>query len=108
LRASRDATIAAPIATRVSGIENKERNMSKMIFAAALALSAVVISNSAHLQGYGIHIFESSYGIHRRVIQVTGLIASRCEGRYHCAFPVRNEFFSGDPIIGPTKHVYVE
>jgi len=82
--------------------------MRKIAFVAALALSAVVISNSARSQGRGIHIFQSDYGIQGRVIQVTGLIASRCEGRYHCAFPVKNEFFGGDPIIGPTKHVYVE
>jgi hypothetical protein len=82
--------------------------MVKMTSAAALALSALVISNSAQSQGYGIHIFKSDYGIHGSVLPVTGLIASRCEGRYHCAFPVRNEFFGGDPIIGPTKHVYVE
>ena len=79
--------------------------MSKTTFATALALSAVVISNSAQSQGYGIHIFRSDYG---RVIQVTDLIASRCEGRHYCGFPVRNEFFGGDPIIGPRKHVYVE
>jgi hypothetical protein len=85
-----------------------ERNMWKLTFATALALSAVVISNSAQSQGYGIHIFESAYGIHERAIKVTDLIASRCEGRYHCTFPVRNEFFGGDPIIGPRKHVYVE
>jgi hypothetical protein len=85
-----------------------ERNMWKITVAAALALSAAVISNSAHSQGSGIHVFKSDYGIKGRVIQVTDLIASRCEGRYHCAFPVRNEFFGGDPIMGPRKHVYVE
>ena len=82
--------------------------MSKMTFAATLALGAVVISSSAQSQGYGIHIFQSDYGIHERSIQVTDLIASKCEGRYHCAFPVRNEFFGGDPIMGPRKNVYFE
>jgi hypothetical protein len=84
-----------------------ERNMWTMACAAALALSAMVISNSAQSEGYGIHVFESSYGLPGRVIQVTGLIAARCEGRYRCAFPVRNDFFGGDPIIGPRKQVVV-
>ena len=82
--------------------------MWKMTVAAALALNAVAISNPAQSQGYGIHIFESSYGLPGRVIRVTGLVAASCEGRYRCAFPVRNEFFGGDPIMGPRKHVYVE
>jgi hypothetical protein len=81
--------------------------MWKMILAAALALSALPISNPARSQGYGIHIFESSYGVPGRVIQVTGLITARCEGRRHCAFPVRNEFFGGDPVIGIGKQVVV-
>ncbi len=62
---------------------------------------------SGPVTGYGIHIFESSYGLPGRVIQVTGLIAARCEGRYRCAFPVRNGFFGADPIIGPRKQVVV-
>jgi hypothetical protein len=81
--------------------------MWKVTFAAALALTAVAVSNPAESQGYGIHIFESSYGLPGRVIQVTGLVGARCEGRYRCAFPVRNEFFGGDPIIGPRKQVVV-
>jgi hypothetical protein len=89
------------------GLEKMERNMWKITVAAALALSAVASSNPARSQGYGIHIVESSYGLPGRVIQVTGLIAARCEGRYRCAFPVRNEFFGSDPIIGPRKQVVV-
>ena len=81
--------------------------MWKMTFAAALAVGALAISSSANAQGAGIHIFESSYGLPGRVIQVTGLVADRCEGRYHCGFPVRNEFFGGDPVIGATKQVVV-
>jgi hypothetical protein len=54
-----------------------------------------------------MHIFQSSYGLPGRVIQVTDLVVDRCEGRYRCAFPVRNEFFGGDPIIGPRKQVVV-
>jgi hypothetical protein len=81
--------------------------MWKMTLAAVLALSALAASNQAWSQGYGIHIFESSYGIPGRVIQVTGLVTDRCEGRYHCSFPVRNEFFGGDPVIGARKQVVV-
>jgi len=62
------------------GLENMERNMWKMTVAAALALSAVATSNPAQSQGYGIHIFESSYGLPGRATQVTGLVAARCEG----------------------------
>jgi hypothetical protein len=81
--------------------------MGKMACAGALAWSAMVISNSAQSQGYGIHIFEPSYCLPRRVIQVTGLISTRCKRRYRCSFPVRNEFFGGDPIIGPRKRIVV-
>jgi hypothetical protein len=80
---------------------------TKMTFAAALLLSSAAISNPVQSQGYGIHIFESSYGLPGRVMQVTGLVVERCEGRNHCAFPVRNEFFGGDPIVGPRKQVVV-
>jgi hypothetical protein len=81
--------------------------MWKMTVAATLALGVLAISNSANAQGAGIHIFESSYGLPGRAIPVTGLVAEHCEGRYHCAFPVRNEFFGGDPVIGATKQVVV-
>jgi hypothetical protein len=81
--------------------------MWRMTFAAALALGVAAISNSANAQSAAIHIFESSYGLPGRAIPVTGLVAERCEGRFHCAFPVRNEFFGGDPVIGATKQVVV-
>ena len=81
--------------------------MWKMTFPAALALGSLAISNAANAQGAGIHIFESSYGVPGRATQVTGLVADVCEGRYHCAFPVKNAFFGRDPVFGEVKQVVV-
>jgi hypothetical protein len=75
--------------------------------AAALALGGLVISNQAQSQGFGIHVFESRYGVPGRAMPVTGLVASQCDGRYRCAFPVSNEFFGGDPVVGARKQVVV-
>jgi len=81
--------------------------MFKMMFAAALAVGALAISDSANAQGAGIHVFESTYGLPGRAVWVTSLVAERCEGRYHCGFPVRNEFFGRDPVFGEVKQVVV-
>jgi hypothetical protein len=81
--------------------------MWKMILAAGVALSTQAMSNPAMSQGRGIHIFESNYGFRGREMQVTAVIAARCEGRYRCAFPVSNEFFGGDPAVGIVKQVVV-
>ena len=67
--------------------------MRKMRFVAAFVLGALAISNSANAQNARIHVFESSYGLPGRAIPVTGLVAERCEGRYFCAFPVRERVF---------------
>jgi hypothetical protein len=81
--------------------------MLKMTLAAGLAVGALAIGSSANAQAEGIHVFESSYGLPGRVIQVTGIVAERCEGRFHCGFPVKNDFFGGDPVLGATKQVVV-
>jgi hypothetical protein len=81
--------------------------MWKITLAAALALSALAMSNQAMSQGRGIHIFESSYGVPGRAMQVTVVVAARCEGRYRCAFPVNNGFFGGDPADGIVKQAVV-
>jgi hypothetical protein len=81
--------------------------MRKITLAAALALSALAMSNPAMSQGRGIHIFESNYGVRGREMQVTAVVAARCEGRYRCGFPVRNDFFGGDPAGGIVKRVVV-
>jgi hypothetical protein len=88
-----------------SQAKSKERKMWKT--ASAVALVAMAISTPVRSQYAGIHVFESSYGLPGRVIHVTGLVADHCEGRFRCVFPVRNEFFGGDPIIGPRKQVVV-
>jgi hypothetical protein len=59
--------------------------MCKVTVAAALALSAVAISNPARSQAYGIHIFESSYGLPGRVYWTCG------GGRNRSAFPEYTE-----------------
>ncbi len=79
----------------------------RKITLAAVALSALAMPNAAISQGRGIHIFESSYGVPGRGMQVTVVIAARCEGRHRCEFPVRNEFFGGDPAGGIVKEVVV-
>jgi hypothetical protein len=84
-----------------------EKSMFKMTLAAALALAAPAISTPARAQGAGIHIFASSYGLPGRTIEVTDAVSYECEGRYHCSFPVRSEFFGADPIFGVTKQVVV-
>ena len=81
--------------------------MWKRTLAAALALGAVAVSNPAMSQGPGLHIFESSYGVRGSEMQVTAVVAARCEGRYRCEFPVRNDFFGGDPAGGIVKRVVV-
>jgi hypothetical protein len=65
------------------------------------------VGEHAQAAGDGVHVSGASYGLPGRVIQVTGFIRDRCEGRWHCSFPGRNEFFGGDPIIGATKQVVV-
>jgi hypothetical protein len=81
--------------------------MWKTTLAATLALSALAKSNPAMSQAPGIHIFESSYGIPGRTMQVGAVVAARCEGRYRCEFPVSNMFFRGDPAGGIVKRVVV-
>jgi hypothetical protein len=81
--------------------------MRKITRAAGVALSVVVMTNPAMSQGRGIHIFESSYGVPGRVMQVGAIVAARCEGRYRCEFPVSNDFFRGDPAGGIIKQVVV-
>ena len=81
--------------------------MWKITLATALALSAMAMSNPVMSQGRGIHIFESSYGVPGRDMQVTAIVAARCEGRYRCAFPVNNVFFGGDPAGGIVKRTVV-
>lgn len=80
---------------------------TKMTLATALLSGSLAITNPLLAQGAGIHVFESSYGLPGRVMQVTGLVIEECGGRSHCAFPVRNEFFGGDPFVGPRKQVVV-
>jgi hypothetical protein len=81
--------------------------MRKITLVAPLALSAMAMSSPAMSQGRGIHIFESSYGVPGRAMQVGAVVAARCEGRYRCEFPVDNGFFRGDPAGGIVKRVVV-
>jgi hypothetical protein len=81
--------------------------MWKITLAAAVALSALATSNPAISQGRGLHIFESSYGVRGREMQVGAIIAARCEGRFRCEFPVSNQFFGNDPAGGIVKEVVV-
>jgi hypothetical protein len=82
------------------------RKLVVLGLATAAALATIAPSN-AQAAGDGIHVYGASYGLPGRVIQVTDLVRDRCEGRWHCSFPVRNDFFGGDPVIGATKQVVV-
>jgi hypothetical protein len=70
------------------------------------ATFAIATQSYAQAAG-GIHVHGASYGLPGQVVQVTGLVRDRCEGRWHCSFPVRNDFFGADPVIGVTKQVVV-
>jgi hypothetical protein len=77
-----------------------------MLGLATAAILAIVAPSHAQAAG-GIHVYGASYGLPGQVVQVTGLVRDRCEGRWRCSFPVRNDFFGADPVIGVTKQVVV-
>jgi hypothetical protein len=81
--------------------------MRKMTLVTGVALSGLIMSNPAVSQGRGLHIFESHYGVDGREMEVRAVVAARCEGRYRCEFPVRNDFFGGDPAGGIVKRLVV-
>jgi hypothetical protein len=82
--------------------------MLKMnVAAAALGLTALAISNPAGAQSAGIHIFEANYGVPGRAMLITNIVAERCEGRFHCSFPVTNGFLGIDPVVGVGKQAVV-
>lgn len=73
---------------------------------AAAAAFAIITPSHAQAAG-GIHVYGASYGLPGQAVRVTGLIRARCEGRWQCSFPVRNDFFGADPLVGLTKQVVV-
>jgi hypothetical protein len=87
----------------------KEDSMLRKLVTLGLATAAplAIVTPSQAQAADGIHVYGASYGLPGQVIQVTGLVRDRCEGRWRCSFPVRNDFFGGDPVIGVTKQVVV-